>query len=180
MPLAPTDVPAIRQMVVQAVQSTIAQSASVTQSISKEIVKAMYDILGAYPRINVLPYWYQLSRTTAKGNAIAANATVSDTTKVSADAAFIATKVVGASTGDYLVNIRLAGSDRILMNEPIHSVAFVGTAERPAILPKPLLIQPNSNINYDLTDLSGSTNEVYLAWGGFKVYNLQQYGPDSN
>lgn len=180
MPLTPADATQIRQMVVQSVQSTLSQTASATQQISKEIVKAMYDILGAYPRINVLPYWYQLSRTNAKSNAIPANATVSDVTKVSADAAFIATKVVGASTGDYLVNIRLAGSDRILMNEPIHSVAFVGTAERPAILSKPLLIQPNSSINYDLTDLSGASNEVYLAWGGFKVYNLQQYGPDAS
>jgi hypothetical protein len=62
------------------------------------------------------------------------------------------------------------------MNEPVHSAAFVGTAERPSILPKPLLIQPNSTVALDITDLSGAPNEVYFNLAGFKVYNLQQYG----
>lgn len=153
---------------------------SAADALSRQIVSALYDILGAYPRANVLPYWYAFSNTTAEGNAVGANATVQNTIKVSADAAFIATKIVGASTGDYLIFTRIAGSDRQLSNQPIHSVAFVGTAELPAILPKPLLIQPNSNINFDVTDLSGSTNEVYFTLAGFKVYNLQQYGPAAN
>jgi hypothetical protein len=152
-------------------------AAAATQGLGKEVIRALYDILGAYPRANVLPYSYACSNTTAQGNAVGALATVENSIKISADAAFIATKITGTSTGDYLVSIRMAGSDRVLMNQAIHSAALVGTAERPSILPKPLLIQANSTVNMTYTDLSNASNEIYFTYIGFKVYDWQNYGP---
>lgn len=158
-----------------AMSEAAAQGASrASQGLSKEIVQAIYDVMGAYPRANILPYIYAFSCTSIKGNALGALGASTQTIKVSADAPFIATKITGASTGDYSSEIRISGSDRILMNEAIHSAALVGTAERPGILPKPLLIQANAVITFNLTDLSNATNEVYFNLVGFKVYNLDQ------
>ncbi len=67
--------------------------------------------------------------------------------------------------------MRMDASDRQLMNQAIISSALVGTAERPAPLHKPLLLPANTTISFDLTDLSGATNQVYFTLAGFKVYN---------
>lgn len=162
-----------------AAQTAGTAAGAATAGVGKEVIKALYDILGAYPRENVLPYGYACSNTITQGNAVTALATVENSIKISADAAFIATKITGTSTGDYLVTIRMAGSDRVLMNQAIHSAALVGTAERPSILAKPLLIQANSTVNMSYTDLSNATNEIYFTFLGFKVYNWQNYGPTS-
>lgn len=134
------------------------------------IKQSLYDVLGSYPLDNVLPYDYGLIRNAAKGNQVPANQTVSDSIKVSADAAFISCSVRGSSTGDYLLFARIDNSDRQLMNIPTHSSAFVGTGQRPAPLHKPLLLPANTTISFDLTDLSGQGNDIYLYFMGFKLY----------
>lgn len=139
----------------------------------QDLINALYDIFGSYPRMNVLPYFYQFSLTTAEGTALTALGTGRASIKVSADAAFIATYVMGSSTGEYLAFARTDSSDRQLMDDPIHSATFVGTAERPLILPKPLLLAPNTTISFDLTDLSNAANQIYFTLGGFKVYRRQ-------
>lgn len=136
-----------------------------------QIRQAIFDTLGTYPPRNVLPYCYSIERSVSLGNAVAANQTVQDSIKVSADSSFIACQVTGASTGDYLVMLRIDNSDRILMNRPVHSSAFVGTAERPHRFPKPLFIAANATISLDITDLSGAQNEIYLTLVGYKVYD---------
>lgn len=138
-----------------------------------QIRQALFDTLGTYPPRNVLPYCYSIERSVAQGNPIPANQTVQDAIKVSADSSFIACQITGASTGDYLLMLRIDNSDRILMNRPVHSSAFVGTAERPHRLPKPLFIAANATISLDLTDLSGAQNEVYLSLIGYKVYEAR-------
>lgn len=165
------------QLADTAAQAAGTAAGEATSGLGKEVIRALYDILGAYPRQNVLPYAYACSNTVAGGNALPALGTLENTIKISADAAFIATKITGTSTGDYLVAIRIAGSDRILMNQAVHSAALVGTAERPSILPKPLLIQANSTVAMTFTDLSNAQNEIYFTYIGFKVYDWQNYGP---
>lgn len=140
---------------------------------AQDMINALYDIFGAYPRKNVLPYFYSFSLTVAQGNQLSALGTQRPSIKVSSDAAFIARYITGASTGEYTSFMRMDSSDRQLMQFPIHSAAMVGTAERPFPLPKPLLIAPNTTISFDITDLSNAENEVYFTLCGFKVYRRQ-------
>lgn len=134
------------------------------------IKQTILDVGGSYPVENVLPYQYSFCLTGAQSTAVAANSTAQASISISADSAFVATQIVGASTGDYLVFTRLDASDRQLMNEPQHSAAYVGTAERPHYLAKPLLAPANTTLSYDLTDLSGAVNEIYYAMHGYKIY----------
>lgn len=143
------------------------------QTPPDDVINAMYDIFGAYPRKNVLPYFYPFNLQTATGDALTALGTARPSIKVSADAAFICTEFTGASTGEYLMTIRTDSSDRILMNVSCHSATIVGTAERPFKLPKPLLLAPNTTVTFELTDLSNAANEVFFTMCGFKVYQSQ-------
>jgi len=144
-----------------------------------DLRQALFDILGSYPQDNVLPYFYSFSNTARRGapgtpnGAIAANSTIQQSIKISADSAFVACSVRGASLGDYLAFARMDSSDRQIMNagEPVINTAFVGTAQRPAPLHKPLLLPANTTISFDITDISGAQNDVYFTFAGFKVYN---------
>lgn len=144
-----------------------------------DLRQALFDILGSYPQDNVLPYFYSFSNTLRRGaagtpnGAIAANTTVQNSIKISADSAFVACTVRGASLGDYLLFMRTDSSDRQLMNagEPVINTAITGTAQRPAPLHKPLLLPANTTISFDITDISGAQNDVYFTFAGFKVYN---------
>jgi len=139
----------------------------------QDLINALYDIFGSYPRKNVLPYAFSFSLTSAQGNALTALGTARPAIKITADAAMIATLVTGASTGEYSIFMRTDSSDRILMQFPIHSAAMVGTAERPFKFPKPLLLAPNTTLSFDITDLSNAVNEVWFTLWGFKVYRRQ-------
>lgn len=135
------------------------------------IRQALFDILGAYPQDNVLPYFYACQNTNADGNPIPASGTIQNSIKISADAAFIACSVRGYSEGRYLGFMRMDASDRQLMNIPIVSDALMGTAERPGPFHKPLLLPANTTISFDWTDLSAAENDLYFVLAGFKVYN---------
>lgn len=135
-----------------------------------QLRQGMYDLFGAYPQENILPYWYAFSRTSAKSNAVPASGTAQASTKVSADSAFVCTQICATSTGDFTILPRTDASDRQLVNEAVHSSTIAGTAERPHYLPKPLLLPANTTISYDITDLSGAVNEIYFALVGYKVY----------
>lgn len=132
--------------------------------------QALYDTLGDFPLNNVLPYDYGINRTAAQGTAVPANGSIQDSIKITADAAFLGLDVRGASTGSYLVFLRVDNSDRQLMNIATHSNAFVGTGQRPAPLRKPLLLPANTTISIEISDLSGNENNVYLYFHGYKLY----------
>lgn len=145
-----------------------------------DLRQALFDILGSYPQDNVLPYFYSFSNTARRGAAgtpsgtIAAGATIQQSIKISADSAFVACSVRGASLSDYLIFFRTDSSDRQLMNagEPVISTAITGTAQRPAPLHKPLLLPANTTISFDVTNLDTvNSNDVYFTFAGFKVYN---------
>lgn len=156
-----------------AAQAQMAQDQTGLGLPPQDLINAMYDIFGSYPRMNVLPYVYRFQLTQAEGTNLPANGTAYANIKVSADAAFVATYMTGSSTGEYLTFMRTDSSDRQLMDGPVHSAAIIGTGERPFILPKPLMLAPNTTISFTLTDLSGAPNDVYFALSGFKVYRRQ-------
>lgn len=136
-----------------------------------KLKQALFDILGSYPQDNVLPYQYSLQNTVLNNNPIAANATVQNSIKITADAAFVAMDIRAVYNGDLLVFMRTDSSDRQLMNQPVQIANFAGTAQRPGKLNKPLLLPANTTLSFDLTDISGVQNEIRLTLSGFKVYN---------
>lgn len=140
------------------------------------IKQAMYDVLGSYPLDNVLPYAYGFILSANTDNEVPANSTVQTSIKISADAAFIGNSIRGASIGDFLTFMRIDSSDRQLQNIAVHSTALVGTAERPGPLHKPLMLQANTTISFDITDISGSDNDVFFYIFGFKVYQRRTMG----
>lgn len=135
------------------------------------IRQGLFDILGAFPQDNVLPYFYSCQNTTADNTAITANGTVQNSIRISADSAFIAISVRGTSDGDFTAFMRQDASDRQLMNIAVNSNAIMGTAERPGFFHKPLLLAASTTVSFDFTDLSGSTNQLWWTLAGFKVYN---------
>jgi hypothetical protein len=139
----------------------------------QDLINALYDIFGAYPRKNVLPYAFSFTLSQALGNNLTPLGTARPSIKITADAAMISTLITGSSTGEYSIFMRTDSSDRQLMQYPIHSAAMVGTAERPFPLPKPLLLAPNTTLSFDITDLSNANNDVWFTLWGFKVYRRQ-------
>lgn len=135
-----------------------------------QLRQALYDLLGAFPQENVMPYFYSFSLTQARGTALAAAGTGVASIKISADSAFVACSARGSSSGNYLIFPRTDASDRQLVNEAVHSSAITGTAQRPGMFDKPLLLPANTTISFDITDLSGAINEVYFTLAGYKVY----------
>lgn len=145
---------------------------------SKAMVKSIYnlrqslwDMLGSYPQDNVLPYNYGMFNTVAGGNAIAANAVVQNSIKISADSAFVAMDVRGVSVGDLLFFPRSDASDRQYQNVDVHSSNYMGTAQFPGPLRKPLLLPANTTVSFNITDISGVLNQLYFDYSGFKIYN---------
>jgi hypothetical protein len=139
----------------------------------QDLINALYDIFGDYPRKNCLPYANGFQLTQSTGNALAALGTANPTVTTTSDAAHVVTLFTGASTGEYSVTMRTDSSDRILMFTPVHSAAMVGTGELPFPLPKPLLLAPNTTLSFTITDLSNAVNEVWFTCWGFKIYRRQ-------
>lgn len=154
----------------QEMNSLPADAKAVVKSIL-QTRQALFDILGSYPQDNVLPYQYSLNNSVLGSNPIAANATIQNSIKITADAAFVAMDIRGVIQGDMLLFMRTDSSDRQLMNQPVHSGNFLGTAQWPAPLRKPFLIPANTTLSFDLTDISGAQNQCWITLSGFKVYN---------
>lgn len=150
--------------------STLAPGDLANVKALMQIRQSLYDLLGAFPQDNVMPYFYSFALTAAQGNAVPANGSAVASIKISADSAFVAVSARGASSGDYLIFPRTDASDRQLVNIAAHSSAVTGTAERPGLFHKPLLLPANTTISFDLTDLSGQDNNVYFTLAGYKVY----------
>lgn len=145
-------------------------AAAITKAIL-QTRQALFDILGSYPQDNVLPYFYSLNNSVLGGNPIAANTTIQNSIKITADAAFVAMDMRATVQGDLLAFMRTDSSDRQLMNQPVNSNNLFGTGQWPSPLRKPFLIPANTTLSFDLTDISGAQNQIWLTLAGFKVYN---------
>lgn len=149
-------------------QGNLAAAANAAATMA--VRQAQYDTAGLYPSFNVMPYWYGCSNVGS--NSIGANATVNNSIKITAEAAFVCTDLRVVTTGALRIFARVDASDRQLMNQPMNIANVAGTAQRPGFLAKPWLIPANSTISFDFTDISGSTNTIELTLNGFKLYNF--------
>ncbi len=170
-------------MATKQIESGFDSLPEILTGLGKEVIdaiqglrQALYNTVGGVPADNVLPYFYGFINTTANGNAIPASGTIQNSIKISADAAFIGASIRGSSDGDFTMFMRTDASDRQLMNIAVHSSAIMGTAERPGPLEKPLWLPANTTISFDVTDLTGVTNQLYFFIAGFKAYGRRIAG----
>ena len=78
-----------------------------------------------------------------------------------------------ATSGNNLyLEIKNINTNRIYMDRGVLFSSIVGTAQRPFILPEPIELEGNSNIDLILTDTSGSNNIVDLCLIGYKIFSL--------
>jgi hypothetical protein len=139
--------------------------------------QAIFDVMGAFPQDNVIPYFYAWQNTASNGAAgtpngiLGANSTALNQIRISADSAFIAISLRGVSDGPYTIFLQQDASDRQLMNMAVNADTIVGTAERPGPFHKPLLLPANTTLTITMADISGQNNNVWGCFAGFKVYN---------
>jgi hypothetical protein len=150
----------------QQVQNALRQGAgdAALAMMLASLRQTMLDVGGEYPASNVMPYSYAFTTT------LDADSSGTASIRITADAAFIARFVTGTSDGSYTILPRVDASDRQLSNVALNDTLFVGTAERPFPLGKPLLLPANSTISFDLADLSSAENKIYFSLHGYKVY----------
>lgn len=84
------------------------------------------------------------------------------------DADFLLTGLNGSSDGDYTLNFRLP-SGRLVSNVEILAADLIGTANQPtAIGPPPIYRAGSSGPQLDLTEVSGSTNNIIIIFSGIR------------
>lgn len=127
----------------------------------------------------VAPFWLSpegdkpsvvVNATTGSGLVVGANATVSAVAKIGTDAHFEALTLTGVSTGEFEFEITEAFTRQTLMNGKITKTNGVGTARFPVMFPVGYLLPAGRYLRFNITDLSGSTNNVFLTVAGRKIY----------
>ena len=95
--------------------------------------------------------------------------TQSPSIHVGQDGAFELHKIGSVSTGAFSIQLYDPNSGRKLTSSAVHSDLITGNAYFPFILPEPLFIKRNANINFDITDLTGAPNTIYLTFAGRRI-----------
>ena len=84
------------------------------------------------------------------------------------DSDFLLTGLNGSSTGAYTLNFRLP-SGRLVANAQILNTDLIGTANQPtAIGPPPIYRAGSVGPQLDLTDTSGSSNNLIIVFSGIR------------
>jgi len=139
-------------------------------------VKDEFGVLGSAFELD--PFTYVINYLPATANTTTTNQFI-----VQADSAFVwckGTAIVTATDNvtfltvgqwPFLITVSDSGSGRDLMDSGVHLYNMFGTAERPFILSKPKIFDPNSTVSGKLQSLHTATNyNVRLAFHGFKVF----------
>lgn len=139
-------------------------------------LKSEIGAIGGLP-FELDPFTFSLNYTPAT-----LSTTTNQTFLVQADSAFSLVKMTAVVTATdnttfqttgawpFLVTLSDSGSGRDLMDTGVHLYNLFGSAERPFILPKPKLFDPNSTITGKLQNLSGTSYNVRLSFHGFKIF----------
>jgi hypothetical protein len=114
----------------------------------------------------VTPFWI----TTDTPVSLAGNASGTFSTKIGDDGHFECFDLTCVSTGDFLLSISEVKSGRTLMNGYITASGAIGTARFPFVFPAQYMVPAGQILRFNVTDLSGTTNNIYLTIGGRKIY----------
>lgn len=113
--------------------------------------------------------WFQY----VESKAILANATDTFNIKLQADSYFQVQKIMAVSTGIFQARLSDTATGKTWSDRFIRNANQFGTAQRPRVLPMPKLLDPNTTVQCEVTDLSGSGNTVEIVLEGTKKYSLE-------
>ncbi len=80
-----------------------------------------------------------------------------------------------APTPEYMLTLFDSGAGRTLQDQPLPILTMLGTAQLPYIWPEPRRLAASSNFNITLTNNDAAPADVWIAFGGFKIFTLQSY-----
>lgn len=130
--------------------------------------ETMIDILSRWRqrRKYVWPFW----QTTDTEVSLTANQTLNVEAKLGEDSHFQCEAFAVISTGNFAYEICEAKTGRSLMNGQATKNNSLGDARLPTILPVPYVVPAGYRLKFTFKDLSGSTNNVYFAMVGKRIY----------
>lgn len=121
----------------------------------------------------VMPYWQSPNFLNTDGSGsttLSGNTTANFDSIIPEDSHFEAFTIMAVSTGNFGLQIAEVKTKRLLMNGQITKTNAIGTNTYPTILPVPYLIPAGYRLRYTLTDLSGSTNTIWICMHGRRIY----------
>lgn len=114
---------------------------------------------------------------------IAATTTATTTVAIQSDSHFCVEFITGLSTSTdntttiettpaMLVLLTDSGSGRQFMDRPVHWLNMIGTAQNPAVLPFPKIIDAGSTVTLQLQSFEAAARNVRVTMIGFKVFGV--------
>lgn len=121
----------------------------------------------------VTPYWVSPNFLSTSGAAfvtLTANQTLQFDTNIPEDAHFEAFTMMAKATGNFGLQISEVKTKRTLMNGQVTQTNAIGTPSYPTLFATPYLIPAGYKLRFQLTNLTGSNNTIWLTLGGRKIY----------
>lgn len=113
--------------------------------------------------------WFQY----VEYKSILANALDTFNIKLQADSYFQIQKIMAYATGNFEARLSDTATGKTWSDRFIRQNNQFGTAQRPRVLPFPKTLDPNTTVQCEVRDLSGSANEVEIVLEGVKKYSLE-------
>jgi len=92
------------------------------------------------------------------------------------EALFAIMRLMSVQTGSFRISLYTNTSERYMYNtinasnDRVRNEAVFGTAQRPGVLPVPIIIPGSSQILFDLEDVSNAGNALHLVYGGVRLF----------
>jgi hypothetical protein len=117
-------------------------------------------------RKKVTPYWL----TTDTPVSLAGNAVGEFSAKVGDDGSVELYTIAAVATGNFRIQISEVKTKQLLMNAFITQQNGIGTANFPTLLPMAYMLPAGYRLRIVIQDVSGLANNVFLTFGGRKIY----------
>lgn len=117
-------------------------------------------------RFRTMPFFY----TTEQFVTLAGLGSTEEDIRFTDEAWVELTKLMRVSTGRFNVLIREKASAKRFMNSAIRDDLVFGNGEFPFLMWESSLFEPNYKLTFEMTDLSGETNTIWVTLGCRKVF----------
>jgi len=89
---------------------------------------------------------------------------------------FAIMRLMSVQTGPFRISLYTSTSERYFYGtlnattDRVRNECVFGSAQRPGVLPVPIIIPSSSQIMFDLEDVSGATNTLHLVYEGVRLF----------